>query len=289
MAGIGCHYMVTRMDRNTETFTQMGGEGVPWTAIARYTDEKHMFVNLGDGTYFHSGILAVRQSVAAKVNVTYKLLYNDAVAMTGGQPIDGYLTPQLLTRQLHGEGVSPIYLLSENPSAYSSSDLAPGVKVLHRDNIDQVMLTLRETEGCSAIVYVQTCAAEKRRRRSRGLLEDPAKRVFINPAVCEGCGDCSVQSNCISVEPLETEFGRKRQINQSSCNKDFSCVKGFAFLRHRPWRSAPEARSAGARRCRCADAGDPHHWRSAVEHRHCRRRRHRHSDHRRHPRHGRPS
>ncbi|MFT4182340.1 MAG: indolepyruvate ferredoxin oxidoreductase family protein [Rhizobium sp.] len=227
IAGIGCHYMVTWMDRNTETFTQMGGEGVPWTAIARYTDEKHMFVNLGDGTYFHSGILAIRQSVSAKVNVTYKLLYNDAVAMTGGQPIDGYLTPQLVTKQLHDEGVTPIYLLSENPDAYPAGDLAPGVKVLHRDHIDQVMLTLRETEGCSAIVYVQTCAAEKRRRRSRGLLEDPAKRVFINPAVCEGCGDCSVQSNCISVEPLETEFGRKRQINQSSCNKDFSCVKGF--------------------------------------------------------------
>ena len=228
IAGIGCHYMVTWMDRNTETFTQMGGEGVPWTAIARYTDEKHMFVNLGDGTYFHSGILAIRQSVASKVNVTYKLLYNDAVAMTGGQPIDGYLTPQLVTKQLHDEGVKPIYLLSDNPDAYrTASELAPGVKVLHRDHIDQVMLKLRETEGCSAIVYVQTCAAEKRRRRSRGLLEDPAKRVFINPAVCEGCGDCSVQSNCISVEPLETEFGRKRQINQSSCNKDFSCVKGF--------------------------------------------------------------
>ncbi|MFS8044659.1 indolepyruvate ferredoxin oxidoreductase family protein [Rhizobium sp. BR 314] len=226
-AGIGCHYMVTWMDRSTETFTQMGGEGVPWTAIARYTDEKHMFVNLGDGTYFHSGILAVRQSVAAKVNVTYKLLYNDAVAMTGGQQIDGHLTPQLVTKQLHDEGVKPIYLLSDNPDAYSASELAPGVKVLHRDHIDQVMLTLRETAGCSAIVYVQTCAAEKRRRRSRGLMEDPAKRVFINKAVCEGCGDCSVQSNCISVEPLETEFGRKRQINQSSCNKDFSCVKGF--------------------------------------------------------------
>ncbi|TCL71144.1 indolepyruvate ferredoxin oxidoreductase [Rhizobium sp. BK251] len=226
-AGIGCHYMVTWMDRSTETFTQMGGEGVPWTAIARYTDEKHIFVNLGDGTYFHSGILAIRQSVSAKVNVTYKLLYNDAVAMTGGQPIDGYMTPQLMTHQLYNEGVKPIYLLSDNPDSYRAGELAPGVTVLHRDHLDQVMLTLRETEGCSAIVYVQTCAAEKRRRRSRGLLEDPAKRVYINPAVCEGCGDCSVQSNCISIEPLETEFGRKRQINQSTCNKDFSCVKGF--------------------------------------------------------------
>jgi indolepyruvate ferredoxin oxidoreductase len=226
-AGIGCHYMVTWMDRNTETFTQMGGEGVPWTAISRYTDEKHMFVNLGDGTYFHSGILAVRQSVAAKVNVTYKLLYNDAVAMTGGQQIDGYMTPQLMTKQLYNEGVSPIYLLSDNPDAYVAPELAPGVTVLHRDHLDPVMLKLRETPGCSAIVYVQTCAAEKRRRRSRGLMEDPAKRVFINEAVCEGCGDCSVQSNCLSVEPLDTPLGTKRRINQSSCNKDFSCVEGF--------------------------------------------------------------
>lgn len=227
LAGIGCHYMVQWMDRNTETFSHMGAEGVPWTGIAPFTDEPHIFVNLGDGTYFHSGILAVRQSVAAKVNVTYKVLYNDAVAMTGGQPVDGHLTPQLVTHQLHAEEVGPIYLLSDTPEAYPVSGLAPGVIVRHRDEIDTVMRELREVPGCSAIVYVQTCAAEKRRRRARKLMEDPPKRVYINPAVCEGCGDCSVQSNCVSVEPLETAFGRKRRINQSSCNKDYSCLKGF--------------------------------------------------------------
>lgn len=227
LAGIGCHYMAQWMDRNTETFTQMGGEGVPWTAIGRYTDEKHVFVNLGDGTYFHSGILAVRQSVSAGANITYKLLYNDAVAMTGGQPLDGSLTPQQLTHQLHHEGVGSIVLMSDNIDAYSAPDLAPGTDIRHRDEIDTVMKELREQPGVTAIVYVQTCAAEKRRRRKRGLMEDPDMRVLINPAVCEGCGDCSVQSNCIAIDPLETEMGRKRQINQSACNKDFSCVKGF--------------------------------------------------------------
>ncbi|MBO6639545.1 MAG: indolepyruvate ferredoxin oxidoreductase family protein [Roseitalea sp.] len=227
LAGIGCHYMVQWMDRNTETFTQMGGEGVPWTAIGRYTDENHVFVNLGDGTYFHSGILAIRQSVSAGANITYKLLYNDAVAMTGGQPLDGNLSPQQLTHQLHHEGVGSIVLMSDNIDAYSAPDLAPGTDIRHRDEIDAVMKELRERPGVTAIVYVQTCAAEKRRRRKRGLIEDPDMRVLINPAVCEGCGDCSVQSNCIAIDPLETEMGRKRQINQSACNKDFSCVKGF--------------------------------------------------------------
>ena len=227
LAGIGCHYMVQWMDRNTETFTQMGGEGVPWTAIGRYTDENHVFVNLGDGTYFHSGILAIRQSVSAGANITYKLLYNDAVAMTGGQPLDGNLSPQQLTHQLHHEGVGSIVLMSDNIDAYSAPDLAPGTDIRHRDEIDAVMKELRERPGVTAIVYVQTCAAEKRRRRKRGLMEDPDMRVLINPAVCEGCGDCSVQSNCIAIDPLETEMGRKRTINQSACNKDFSCVKGF--------------------------------------------------------------
>ena len=227
LAGIGCHYMAQWMDRNTETFTQMGGEGVPWTAVGRYTDERHVFINLGDGTYFHSGILAIRQSVAAGATMTYKLLYNDAVAMTGGQPLDGTLTPQQLTHQLHHEGVSPIVLMSDDIGAYGAPDLAPGTDIRHRDEIDAVMKELRERPGVSAIVYVQTCAAEKRRRRKRGLMEDPDMRVLINPAVCEGCGDCSVQSNCIAIDPLETEMGRKRQINQSACNKDFSCVKGF--------------------------------------------------------------
>ncbi len=227
LAGIGCHFMSLWMDRNTETFTHMGGEGVPWVGIAPFTNEKHIFANLGDGTYFHSGSLAIRQAVASKANITYKILYNDAVAMTGGQRHDGDLSPQQITYQLHSEGVRNIYLVSENPDAYPPSTIAPGTKTAHRDDLDTVMKTLRETPGCSAIVFVQTCAAEKRRRRKRGIMEDPARRVFINPAVCEGCGDCSVQSNCISVEPLETELGRKRTINQSSCNKDYSCVKGF--------------------------------------------------------------
>lgn len=227
MAGIGCHFMALWMDRNTETFTHMGGEGVPWVGIAPFTNEKHVFVNLGDGTYFHSGSLAIRQAVASKANITYKILYNDATAMTGGQHVDGELSPQQVTFQLHSEGIRDIYLVSENPDAYPASDIAPGTKVAHRDQLDEVQRTLREVPGCSAIVFVQTCAAEKRRRRKRGLMEDPSKRIFINSSVCEGCGDCSVQSNCISVEPLETELGRKRTINQSSCNKDYSCVKGF--------------------------------------------------------------
>ena len=227
LAGIGCHFMALWMDRNTETFTHMGGEGVTWTGIAPFTKENHIFANLGDGTYFHSGSLAIRQAVASKANITYKILYNDAVAMTGGQKHDGDLSPQQITFQLHSEGIRDIYLVSENPDAYPASTIAPGTKLAHRDELDAVMRTLREVPGCSAIVFVQTCAAEKRRRRKRGTLEDPSKRVIINAAVCEGCGDCSVQSNCISVEPLETEFGRKRAINQSNCNKDYSCVKGF--------------------------------------------------------------
>ncbi|MBV9980766.1 indolepyruvate ferredoxin oxidoreductase family protein [Bradyrhizobium sp.] len=227
MAGIGCHFMALWMNRNTETFTHMGGEGVPWVGIAPFTNEKHIFVNLGDGTYFHSGILAIRQAIASKANVTYKILYNDAVAMTGGQRHDGDLSPQQITFQLHAEGMREIYLVSENPDLYPSHTIAPGVKLAHRDELENVMKILRETPGASAIVFVQTCAAEKRRRRKRGTMEDPPRRLYINPAVCEGCGDCSVQSNCISVEPLETEFGRKRTINQSSCNKDYSCLKGF--------------------------------------------------------------
>jgi indolepyruvate ferredoxin oxidoreductase len=227
LAGIGCHFMALWMNRSTETFTHMGGEGVPWVGVAPFTDEKHVFANLGDGTYFHSGILAIRQAIASKANITYKVLYNDAVAMTGGQRHDGDLSPQQITFQLHAEGMREIYLVSETPAAYPSDSIAPGVKTAHRDDLDAVMKTLRETKGASAIVFVQTCAAEKRRRRKRGTLEDPPRRLYINPAVCEGCGDCSVQSNCISVEPLETELGRKRTINQSSCNKDYSCVKGF--------------------------------------------------------------
>lgn len=226
-AGIGCHFMALWMDRNTETYTHMGGEGVPWVGVAPFTKEQHVFANLGDGTYFHSGILAIRQAVSSGANITYKILYNDATAMTGGQHVDGELSPQQITFQLHAEGIRHIYLVSENPQLYPASDIAPGVITRHRDELDAVMKECRELKGTSAIVFVQTCAAEKRRRRKRGLMEDPARRVMINPAVCEGCGDCSVQSNCISVEPLETEMGRKRTINQSSCNKDYSCLKGF--------------------------------------------------------------
>lgn len=226
-AGIGCHFMSLWMDRNTETYTHMGGEGVPWVGVAPFTKEEHVFANLGDGTYFHSGSLAIRQAVASGANMTYKILYNDATAMTGGQHVDGELSPQQITFQLHAEGIRQIYLVSENPDAYPANDIAPGTKTAHRDELDAVMKTCRTLKGTSAIVFVQTCAAEKRRRRKRGLMEDPQRRVFINPAVCEGCGDCSVQSNCISVEPLETELGRKRAINQSACNKDYSCLKGF--------------------------------------------------------------
>jgi indolepyruvate ferredoxin oxidoreductase len=228
LAGIGCHYMVLWMDRNTSTFTHMGAEGATWIGHAPFTDEQHVFANLGDGTYFHSGILAIRAAVAAKVNMTYKILYNDAVAMTGGQHVDGPLDPAMISRQIAAEGVAPIVVVTDEPDKYPVGvNWAPGVAIRHRDELDAVQRELREAKGVSAIIYDQTCASEKRRRRKRNEYPDPAKRAVINEAVCEGCGDCSVQSNCLSVEPLETEFGRKRQINQSSCNKDFSCVKGF--------------------------------------------------------------
>jgi indolepyruvate ferredoxin oxidoreductase len=228
LAGIGCHYMALWMDRNTATFTHMGAEGVTWVGQAPFTNEQHVFANLGDGTYFHSGILAIRAAVAANVNMTYKILYNDAVAMTGGQHVDGPLDPAMISRQIAAEGVTPIVVVTDEPEKYPAGvNWAPGVTIRHRDELDAVQRELREAKGVSAIIYDQTCASEKRRRRKRNEYPDPARRVVINEAVCEGCGDCSVQSNCLSVEPLETEFGRKRQINQSSCNKDFSCVKGF--------------------------------------------------------------
>ncbi|MFL9924270.1 indolepyruvate ferredoxin oxidoreductase family protein [Herbaspirillum lusitanum] len=228
LAGIGCHYMVTWMDRESSIFTHMGGEGVTWVGQAPFTDEKHVFANLGDGTYFHSGLLAVRASVAAKVNITYKILYNDAVAMTGGQEFDGPLDQAMISRQLAAENVRPIIVVTDEPDKYpADTRWAEGVTIRHRSELDAVQRELREVPGVSAMIYDQTCASEKRRRRKRDAYPDPAKRAVINEAVCEGCGDCSVQSNCLSVEPLETEFGRKRQINQSSCNKDYSCVNGF--------------------------------------------------------------
>ncbi len=228
LAGIGCHYMAQWMDRSTATFTQMGGEGVTWVGQAPFTSEPHVFANLGDGTYIHSGILAVRQAVAAKVNITYKLLYNDAVAMTGGQRHDAAFDVAGITHQLYGEGVKKIVVVTDDPDKYPlGADFAQGVTVHHRDTLDRIQKELREIPGVTAIVYDQTCAAEKRRRRKRGLFPDPAKRVFINDLVCEGCGDCGIKSNCLSVVPLETEFGRKRAIDQSTCNKDYSCVNGF--------------------------------------------------------------
>ena len=228
VAGIGCHYMVTWMDRKTATFTHMGGEGVTWVGQAPFTRERHIFANLGDGTYFHSGLLAVRQSVAARAAITYKILYNDAVAMTGGQPVDGQLSVAQLTRQLEAEGIERIVIVSDDPAKYRQvRGLAPHTPIRHRDELDAVQRQLRDYPGVSVLIYEQTCATEKRRRRKRGKLPDPARRAFINETVCEGCGDCGVQSNCLSVVPVETEFGRKRAIDQSSCNKDFSCINGF--------------------------------------------------------------
>jgi len=227
-AGIGCHFMAVWMDRSTATFTHMGAEGTPWIGQAPFTEEKHIFANLGDGTYFHSGLMAIRAAVAAKVTMTYKILYNDAVAMTGGQHHDGPLDPAIISRQIAAEGVKPIVIVTDEPDKYPSGTAwAPGVTIRHRDQLDAVQRELREQPGVSALIYDQTCASEKRRRRKRNAYPDPAKRAVINEMVCEGCGDCSAKSNCLSVEPLETEFGRKRTINQSTCNKDFSCVKGF--------------------------------------------------------------
>ena len=231
VAGIGCHYMAVWMDRSTVSFSQMGGEGVSWVGQAPFTTENHIFANLGDGTFYHSGLLAVRQSIAAKVNITYKILFNDAVAMTGGQPVDGTMKVPEMTRELDAEGAAKVVVVTDEPEKYDVHEtrarLAPSVTVHHRDELDEVQKALREIPGCTVIVYDQTCATEKRRRRKRGTMEDPKKRVVINELVCEGCGDCSVQSNCLSVEPVETEFGRKRRINQNTCNKDYSCLKGF--------------------------------------------------------------
>ncbi len=229
LAGIGCHYMATWLSpESTQTFCQMGGEGVPWVGQSPFTKTEHVFANLGDGTYMHSGILAIRAAVAAKVNLTYKILYNDAVAMTGGQPHDGTLTVPIIARQLEAEGVHNIVVVNDGtPRAYGPSDLPHGVPIRHRDELDAVQRELRKVTGVSALIYDQTCAAEKRRRRKRGKFPDPAKRVVINDLVCEGCGDCSDKSNCMSVGTVDTEYGRKRAIDQSSCNKDYSCVKGF--------------------------------------------------------------
>ncbi len=228
LGGIGCHYMVTWMDRSTDTFTHMGGEGVTWAGQAAFTDTEHVFQNLGDGTYFHSGSLAIRQAIAAGVNITYKILYNDAVAMTGGQPVDGTLTVPQIAHQMRAEGVQTIVLVSDEIAKWKKRELFPeGVEFHDRAELDAVQKQLREVKGTSILIYEQTCATEKRRRRKRGKLVDPPKRVVVNSLVCEGCGDCGQKSFCVSVLPKETEFGRKRDIDQSNCNKDYSCTTGF--------------------------------------------------------------
>jgi indolepyruvate ferredoxin oxidoreductase len=227
-AGIGCHTMALYMHRQTLPPTQMGGEGLTWVGAAPFSGMPHAFQNIGDGTYFHSGLLAIRAAVTAGTRITYKLLYNDAVAMTGGQAVEGGLTVADIARQLRAERVGRIAVVSDDPGKYGRSPGFPeGVTVHPRAELDAVQRELRDLQGVSALIYDQVCAAEKRRRRKRGRLAEPARRVFINPLVCEGCGDCSVKSNCVSVEPLETEFGRKRAIDQSSCNRDYSCLEGF--------------------------------------------------------------
>jgi indolepyruvate ferredoxin oxidoreductase len=227
-AGIGCHYMVQWMDRATEGFTQMGGEGANWVGEAPFSTRDHVFQNLGDGTYNHSGSLALRWAIGAGVNITYKILYNDAVAMTGGQPHEGQLTAPMIARQVAAEGVKRIAFVTNEPEKYDGGEAWPAGMTMHtRDELDAVQKELAREPGVSVLIYDQTCATEKRRRRKRGQFPDPDKRIIINELVCEGCGDCGVKSNCVSVQPLETEFGRKRQIDQSNCNKDFSCVGGF--------------------------------------------------------------
>ncbi len=296
MAGIGCHTLAIGMERNTKTFTHMGAEGVPWVGAHHFTEVPHIFQNLGDGTYFHSGYLAIRQAIATDTNITYKILYNDAVAMTGGQPHDGNVHPWTISQQVYAEGVRRIALVSDEPKKYPvGTEWAPGVTFHHRDQLDEVQRELRDVKGVSVLIYDQTCAAEKRRRRKRGTYPDPAKRVFINQAVCEGCGDCSVASNCLSVTPVETEFGTKRAIDQSSCNKDLLLPERL-LPKLRDRRRRPRASRHGrveAGRCRvgrAAAAAGPHPavsgrqalWR--ADHRHWR---HRRGDHRRPDGHGR--
>lgn len=227
-AGIGCHFMAQWMDRSTLGYTHMGGEGANWIGEAPFSKRNHVFQNLGDGTYNHSGYMAIRAAIASGVNITYKILYNDAVAMTGGQMHDGGLTVWQIAAQVAAEGAKRVVVVSDEPKKYPPSIKWPaGITFHHRDDLQTVQKDLSEIPGCTVLIYDQTCAAEKRRRRKRGTFPDPDKRVIINELVCEGCGDCGVQSNCVSVQPLETEFGRKRTIDQSSCNKDYSCVKGF--------------------------------------------------------------
>ncbi len=227
LAGIGCHFMASWMDRDTTSLIQMGGEGVNWIASSPFTGNRHVFQNLGEGTYYHSGSMAIRQAIAAKTNITYKILFNDAVAMTGGQPVDGPISVHAIAHSVRAEGVSRIALVSDAPEKFSAADLPHGTTIHHRRDLDTVQRELRDISGVTVLIYEQACATEKRRRRKRGTMEDPKRFVVVNDLVCEGCGDCSVESNCLSVEPKKTPFGVKRRINQSNCNKDFSCLNGF--------------------------------------------------------------
>jgi indolepyruvate ferredoxin oxidoreductase len=227
-AGIGCHYMAQWMDRSTLGYTHMGGEGANWIGEAPFSNRNHVFQNLGDGTYNHSGYMAIRAAIASNTNITYKILFNDAVAMTGGQANDGGLTVPQVARQVAAEGAKRVVVVTDEPDKYPAGTAWPsGLTIHHRDDLNEVQKSLAEIPGVTVLIYDQTCASEKRRRRKRGKFPDPDKRVIINELVCEGCGDCGVKSNCVSVQPLDTEWGRKRTIDQSSCNKDFSCVKGF--------------------------------------------------------------
>ncbi len=250
-AGIGCHFMSQWMDRSTEGYTHMGGEGANWVGEAPFSTRGHVFQNLGDGTYNHSGTLALRFAVASNTNITYKILFNDAVAMTGGQRHEGGLTVDMIARQVAAEGAKKVAVVTDEPEKYTSAVQWPaGITIHHREHLDEVQRDLAKIEGVSVMIYDQTCASEKRRRRKRGTFPDPDKRVIINDLVCEGCGDCGITSNCVSVQPVDTEFGRKRQIDQSSCNKDFSCVQGFcpSFVTvhgAKPKKAAPQKVEAG--------------------------------------------
>ncbi|MBX6747872.1 MAG: 2-oxoacid:acceptor oxidoreductase family protein, partial [Acetobacteraceae bacterium] len=228
LAGIGCHFLARYMDRSTEQFTQMGGEGTPWLGQMHFVQEKHVFANMGDGTYAHSGSLAIRAAMAAKANITFKILVNSAVAMTGGQEPEGEMTVPHIAAQVAAEGVKRIVVVSDDPDRHRDAPMIPkGVAYHHRSELDAVQRELRETPGVTVLIYDQQCATERRRKRKRNLAPQATKRAVINPRVCEDCGDCSRASNCLAVEPLETEFGRKRRIDQSACNQDFSCVEGF--------------------------------------------------------------
>ena len=248
LAGIGCHFMANWMDRDTDGLIQMGGEGVNWISRSMFNGGEHIFQNLGDGTYYHSGSLAIRQTVAAKTNITFKILFNDAVAMTGGQPVDGPVSVESIAHSVRAEGIERIALVSDEPEIYRASDFPNGTTFSHRRDLDTIQRELREIKGVTILIYAQTCATEIRRRRKRGTLEDPKKFVVINDLVCEGCGDCSIESNCLSIIPKETAFGRKRQIDQNNCNKDFSCVNGFcpSFITVEGGERSPRTASADA-------------------------------------------